>query len=57
MPFGLCNAPASFQRSMNKVFAGTIGDFILVYLADILVFSRRVEEKLGTSATGSPKIA
>ena len=44
MPFGLCNAPASFQRLMNKVFTGTIGDFILVYLDDILVFSRTVEE-------------
>ena len=44
MPFGLCNAPASFQRFMNKVFAGTIGDFILVYLDDILVFSRTIDE-------------
>ena len=44
MPFGLCNAPASFQRLMNKVFTATIGDFILVYLDDILVFSRTVEE-------------
>ena len=44
MPFGLCNAPASFQRLMNKVFAGTIGDFILVYLNDILVFSRTIDE-------------
>ena len=42
--FGLCNAPASFQRLMNKVLSGTIGDFILVYLADILVFNRTVEE-------------
>ena len=39
MPFGLCNAPASFQRLMNKVFTATIGDFILVYLDDILVSS------------------
>ena len=44
MPFGLCNAPASFQRLMNKVFTGTIGDFVLVYLDDILVFSRTIEE-------------
>ena len=44
MPFGLCNAPASFQRLMNKVFSGTIGDFILVYIDDILVFSRTIEE-------------
>ena len=44
MQFGLCNAPAPFQRLMNKVFSGTIGDFILVYLDDILVFSRTIEE-------------
>ena len=42
MPFGLCNAPASFQRLMNKVFADNIGTFIAVYLDDILIFSREV---------------
>ena len=45
MPFGLCNAPASFQRLMNKAFTGTVGDFSLVYLDDILVFSRTIEER------------
>ena len=44
MPFGLCNAPASFQRLMNKVFSGTIGDFTLVNLDDILVFTIMEEE-------------
>ena len=44
MSFRLCNTPVSFQNLMNKVFVGTIGDFILVYLDDILVFSRMVEE-------------
>ena len=44
MPFGLCNAPAIFQRLMNKVFTTHIGDFILAYLDDILVFSRSIEE-------------
>ena len=44
MPFGLTNAPATFQRLMNRVFAAHIGDFICVYLDDILVFSRSLDE-------------
>ena len=44
MPFGLSNAFASFYRLMNKVFARTNGDLLLVYLDDILVFSYTVDE-------------
>ena len=44
MPFGLCNAPTTFQRLINKVFANNIGKFIAIYLDDILVFSQNLDE-------------
>ena len=44
MPFGVSNAPATFQRLINKVFAKELDAFILVYLDDILVFSQTKEE-------------
>ncbi|GJZ52529.1 Orf y [Tanacetum coccineum] len=43
MPFGLKNAPAVFQRKMDKCFKGTEA-FIAVYIDDILVFSKNEEE-------------
>ena len=44
MPFGLCNAPSTFQRLMNKIFVKEINSFILVYLDDIVIFSRSIGE-------------
>ena len=38
MPFGLVNAPATFERLMERVLRGIVWSECLVYLDDILVF-------------------
>ncbi|GBG69286.1 hypothetical protein CBR_g3985 [Chara braunii] len=47
MPFGLCNAPGTFQHAMNRIFHDYLDKFVIVYLSDILIFSRTVEEHVG----------
>uniref|UniRef100_A0A803TSC6 Reverse transcriptase domain-containing protein n=1 Tax=Anolis carolinensis TaxID=28377 RepID=A0A803TSC6_ANOCA len=44
MPFGLCNAPAVFQRFINDVFRDLIDQFVVIYLDDILIFSKDERE-------------
>ena len=44
MPFGLCNALATFQRFMNDIFQDLLDVCVVVYLDDILVFSNSEED-------------
>ncbi|KAF7640705.1 hypothetical protein LDENG_00021390, partial [Lucifuga dentata] len=46
LPFGLCNAPATFQRLMNTVLAGLTYKSCAVYLDDIVVASPTFEQHL-----------
>jgi len=43
MPFGLTNAPAAFQRFVNTIFADMLDVCIVVYLDDILIYSKDME--------------
>ncbi|GBG83568.1 hypothetical protein CBR_g37286 [Chara braunii] len=44
MPFGLMNAPATFQAAMTLEFRHMLDRFVLIYLDDILVYSRSLDE-------------
>ena len=44
MSFGLTNAPAAFMDLMNRVFEEYLDKFVIVFIDDILVYSRTMEE-------------
>ena len=44
MPFGLCNAPAVFERMMEDMLRGLLNKVCLVYLDDIIVFGKTLKE-------------
>lgn len=46
MPFGLCNAPSTFQALMDNTFSGKDRVFVLPYLDDIVIFSENLEKHI-----------
>ena len=44
MPFGLTNAPTAFMDLMNRVFHEYLDRFVIVFIDDILIFSKSMEE-------------
>ena len=47
LPFGLCNAPATFMRLMQDIFREELDIFMVIYIDDILIFSKSEEEHIG----------
>ncbi len=46
MPFGLCNAPSTFITFNNSILHDKLDEFVIIYIDDILVYSKFVQEQV-----------
>ncbi|XP_058776820.1 uncharacterized protein LOC131651171 [Vicia villosa] len=46
MPFGVTNAPAVFMDYMNRVFQPYLDQFVVIFIDDILIYSRTIDEHM-----------
>jgi hypothetical protein len=46
MPFGLCNAPATFQRCMSAIFLGFCEEIVEVFMDDFSVYGNSFDNYL-----------
>ncbi len=44
MPFGLCNVPSMFTTFMDSIFHEKLDGFVIIYIDDILVYSKMTEK-------------
>ncbi len=61
MPFGLKGAPLTFQRTMNNIYGDMLGNYVYIYLDDIIVASKDITshtdtlQKVLEATRGSPE--
>ena len=51
MVFGLCNAPATFERLMEKILRDLLNDICLIYLDDVMVMAKPFDGMLDNLRT------
>ena len=57
LPFGLCDAPATFQRLMKQLFEEELYDFVTIFLDDVLIYRQNLEDHLQHLKTVMERLA